>query len=191
MAVAKSLELHLAVAKALGLEGRCVERVVIDIPVRGVVRVYVQEFMHKDSVDGVVAALAEHRDQVEVKVVDSVSVAEGQCGPQVVAGSPEFDDYRSLFFHVYRQRGWSEADIERRWQENQRAEAQRAAATVHVQFGDESTWMTQEEYAAHLSPEMMRCACGRTVLRPCVPSAILVCDCGRQRELVNGEVVES
>ena len=76
MAFVHSFEAMKKVCDALGIDWRkrAISRIVLDIAVDNVVRVYVQEFVHADAIDGIANALTP--DAVEVIPVADLVVDE-------------------------------------------------------------------------------------------------------------------
>ena len=69
-----SFEFAKKVAEALGLGDRGVRRIVIDIEVDNAAKVYVEEYLSKESVDALAATVAEGRERIEVISADEVSI---------------------------------------------------------------------------------------------------------------------
>jgi hypothetical protein len=77
-------------AKALGLQGRLIQRIVIDCSVKDIVKVYVQEFLTKDLVPKMLDILPP--DRFEIVECQELSVDQGKVTaiPRVPqSGTPE------------------------------------------------------------------------------------------------------
>ncbi len=63
------------VAKALGLSGRCIENIVIEIPARGIVKVYVKESLDRGG-NEIVQAIEDASSRIDPVFVSTLEVNE-------------------------------------------------------------------------------------------------------------------
>lgn len=68
------LEIQEKICKSLGLDPKSTYRIVVDLTVNDVPRVYVQKFMMRSEVEGVVLGFAKLSKRAEIKEVDEIKI---------------------------------------------------------------------------------------------------------------------